>query len=70
MPLLRLCGSPQDHIESSHRLCLKRRQGVRGPIDLHGDQFLTVGDYYETVKHLVQIVDLADLVPALMPSDG
>ena len=33
MPLLRLCGSPQDHIESSHRLCLKRRQGVRVPIE-------------------------------------
>ena len=32
---------------------------------MYGDQFRTVREYYATVRHLVQIVDLADLVPGL-----
>jgi hypothetical protein len=33
--------------------------------ELHGDRFVTVRDYYATVRDLVQIVDLADTVPEL-----
>ncbi len=31
---------------------------------LHGDRFATVWDYYESIAHKVEIVDLADIVPA------
>jgi hypothetical protein len=34
---------------------------------LYGDRFRTVREYYATVRHLVEIVDLADLVPGLGP---
>jgi len=30
---------------------------------MHGDQFRTKREYFGTVRHLVEIVDLADLVP-------
>jgi hypothetical protein len=33
--------------------------------ELYGDQFLTVRDYFETVRDRVEIVDLAGLVPGL-----
>ena len=33
--------------------------------ELYGDQFRTVREYYATVRHLVEIVDLADVVPGL-----
>jgi hypothetical protein len=33
--------------------------------DLHGDTFTTVREYYESVQHQVEIVDLRELVPAL-----
>lgn len=33
--------------------------------EIHGDRFRTVHEYYTTVRHLVEIVDLADLVPGL-----
>jgi hypothetical protein len=33
--------------------------------ELHGDNFPTVRDYYESVRELVEIVDLRDLVPGL-----
>jgi hypothetical protein len=33
--------------------------------EMYGDQFRTVCEYYATVRHLVEIVDLADLVPGL-----
>ena len=36
---------------------------------LHGDRFATVRDYYETIAGQVEIVDLADIVPALRPED-
>lgn len=32
---------------------------------LHGGAFRTVRDYYDSVRHLVEVVDLRDLVPAL-----
>lgn len=32
--------------------------------ELHGDTFRTVGDYYGSVRDVVEIVDLRDLVPA------
>lgn len=32
---------------------------------MYGEQFRTVREYYTTVRHLVEIVDLADLVPGL-----
>lgn len=32
---------------------------------IHGDRFRTVGQYYATVRDLVEIVDLAGLVPGL-----
>lgn len=34
---------------------------------LHGDQFATVRDYYDTVAERVEIVDLAEVVPFLRP---
>jgi hypothetical protein len=34
---------------------------------LHGDSFKTVRDYFETVGNVVEIVDLADVVPSLRP---
>jgi hypothetical protein len=33
--------------------------------EIYGDQFRTVREYYGTVRHLVEIVDLAALVPGL-----
>jgi hypothetical protein len=33
--------------------------------ELHGGAFLTVRDYYATVRDIVEIVDLADIVPEL-----
>ncbi len=33
--------------------------------EIHGDRFQTVGQYYATVRDLVQIVDLVGLVPGL-----
>lgn len=36
---------------------------------LHGQRFSTVGEYYATVSHLVEIVDLAAIVPALRLPD-
>lgn len=32
---------------------------------MYGDQFRTVSEYYATVRHLVEIVDLSGLVPGL-----
>lgn len=37
--------------------------------ELHGERFPTVRDYYATVQDLVEIVDLADIVPELRPLD-
>ena len=34
---------------------------------LHGDTYATVRDYFGTVRYLVEIVDLADIVPELRP---
>ena len=31
---------------------------------MHGDRFTTVRDYYEFIAHQVEIVDLANIVPA------
>ena len=39
--------------------------GTRRFRELYGDQFLTVRDYFETVRDRVEIVDLAGLVPGL-----
>lgn len=33
--------------------------------EAYGDKLITVGDYYELVKHEVEIVDLADVAPSL-----
>jgi hypothetical protein len=35
--------------------------------EIYGDQFKTVREYFTTVRHLVEIVDLAELVPGLGP---
>lgn len=35
--------------------------------EIHGDRFRTVREYYATVRHLIEVVDLADLVPGLGP---
>ena len=35
--------------------------------ELHGSSFSTVAEYYVTVRNLVKIVDLADVVPELQP---
>jgi hypothetical protein len=35
----------------------------------HGDRFLTVRDYYDAMSDRVEIVDLAELVPALRPEE-
>jgi hypothetical protein len=32
---------------------------------VHGERFRTVGEYYETVRDRVGIVDLAEIVPGL-----
>jgi hypothetical protein len=34
---------------------------------MYGDRFQTVREYFATVRHLVEIVDLADIVPGLGP---
>jgi hypothetical protein len=35
--------------------------------ELHGKRYATVRDYYATVRDLVEIVDLADMIPELRP---
>lgn len=36
---------------------------------LHSQRFSTVGEYYACVRDLVEIIDLADIVPELRPPD-
>ncbi len=45
---------------------LSRNEAVRKRFhELHGDEFHKVREYYEAVKHLVEVVDLQEIVPAL-----